>query len=62
MTILYNDSLYPGKAKKYVGLTIGQILLIHKNPIRFIKAFNVAYNNFCISDEVFVDTSQYVTS
>lgn len=58
MTILYEDSLYPGTKKKYQGKTIGEIITTSLNPKAFVKAFNCMNNKFCLSDELIVDIKQ----
>lgn len=55
MRIIYEDDIYPGTTRKYVGKTIKQILEESPNPIGFIKGFNVRNNNMCISDEIRID-------
>lgn len=51
MTILYSDSLYPGKTDYYKGKTIGQILRDHINPHAFIRQFNARNGRYAIADE-----------
>ena len=55
MKILYEDDLYPGKKKEYIGKTIGQILEEHNDPQSFITRFNSANDNMCLSDEISVN-------
>ena len=55
MRIIYEDDLYPGKNKRYQGMTIKQILDEHDNPANFITRFNSANSNMCLSDEIAVN-------